>query len=171
MLTIALKVKTVFIREKQRHLEQALSLLQESAAAILLAMFGVLLCITLLSVLQNQTIPWLSLLDNIDELAFLSGVLMLPCLLLALLKYHYWRATLIAWRTLASHFCRAGRRPPPADALPSMLQTWQQNVIQASITTFTLQLRHRLAKRPPALWPAGKAPLGLFQRANLLLAP
>ncbi|MAT97765.1 MAG: hypothetical protein CL608_11520 [Anaerolineaceae bacterium] len=171
MLTIALRVKTVFFREKQRHLEQALSLLQEAAAAILLALFGVLFCITLLSVLQNKTIHWLSLLDIIDELAFLSGALMLPCLLLALLKYHYWRATLFAWRVLASHFCRAGRRPPAADALPRMLQAWQQNVIQARIIAFTLQLRHRLAKRPPALWPVGKAPLGLFQRANLLLAP
>ena len=171
MLTIALKVKIVYFREKQCHLEQALSFLQEAAAAILLALFGVLLCITLLSVLQNKTIPWLSLLDIIDELAFLSGALMLPCLLLALLKYHFWRATLIAWRLLASHLCRAGRRPPAADALPSMLQTWQQNVVQASITAFTLQLRHRLAKRPPALWSIGKAPLGLFQRANLLLAP
>jgi hypothetical protein len=171
MLTIALKVKTVFFREKQRHLEQALSFLQEAAAAILLALFGVLLCITLLSVLQNKTIPWLPLLGIVDELAFLSGALMLPCILQALIKYHHWRFTLLAWRLFAGHFCRAGRRPPPADALPTMLHTWQQNVIQASITAFTLQLRHRLAKRPPALWPVGKAPLGLFQRANLLLAP
>ncbi|MCA9947401.1 MAG: hypothetical protein KC449_28175 [Anaerolineales bacterium] len=171
MLTIALRVKTVFFREKQRHLEQALNLLQVAAAAILLALFGVLICITLLSVLQNKTIPWLSLLEIIDEFAFLSGALLLPCLLLTLLKFHYWRATLIAWRALVSHFCRAGRRPPAADALASMLQTWQQNVIQASITAFTLQLRQRLAKRPPALWSVGKAPLGLFQRANLLLAP
>lgn len=171
MFILALKEKTVFIREKQRHLEQALSLLNKAGIAILLALFGVLLCITLLSIFQNKTIPWLPLLGSLDELAFLIAGLMLPSILLALIRYHSWRFTLFTWRLLASHFCRPGQHPPSVDSLPSMLHAWQYTVLRASITAFILQLRHRLTKRPPALWSGGKAPLGLFQRANLLLAP
>ena len=171
MFTAALTVKRVFHREKQRHLQQALNSLQEAAVAILLSLSGPLVLITLLSFIQNKTFPWLPLLGITDELVFLTAVLLMPCILLALLKYHYWRCTLFAWGVLARHLCRAGRRPPAAYALPSLLDSCQEEIVQARITAFILQLRHRLVTRPPRLWAAGKAPLALFQQANLLLAP
>ena len=166
-----LKEKSVFNRENQRRLGQVFNLLQDAGMVILLVLFGILLCITLLSIGQNKTVPWLPLLGSLDELAFLAGSLMLPTLLLALINHHAWRFSVLAWRTLVRHICRAGQRPPAADALASMLPTCQHSVLQASVTAYLLQLRHRLAKHPPAGWSAGKAPLGLFQRANLLLAP
>ena len=166
-----LKEKSVFNRENQRRLGQVFNLLQDAGMVILLVLFGILLCITLLSICQNKQIPWRPLLGSLDELAFLAGSLMLPTLLLALINHHAWRFSVLTWRTLVRHICRAGQRPPAADGLVSMLPTWQQTVLQASVTAYLLQLRHRLAKHPPAGWSAGKAPLGLFQRANLLLAP
>ena len=137
----------------------------------MLALLGVLLCLTLVSIFQNQTVPWLPLLGSLDELAFLAGSLLLPIILLTLMNYHGWRFNLVAWRTLVRHICRSGQHPPAADALASMLPTWQQTVLQASVTAYLLQLQARLTKRLPTFWAAGKAPLGLFQRANLLLAP
>lgn len=166
-----LKEKSAYNREKQRRFGQAFHLLQEAGIVVSLAVSGVLLFITLLSICQNKQIPWLPLLGSLDELAFLACSLLLPCILLALINYHAWRFTLHSARLLARHFCRAGRRPPAADTLASMLPTWQQTFLQASVTAFILQLRNRLTRRPPACWSAGKAPLGLFQRANLLLAP
>ena len=166
-----LKEKSVFNREKQRRLGRAFDLLQEAGIAVSLALAGVLLCITLLSVFQNKTVPWLPLLGSLDELAFLAGSLMLPIILLALTHYHAWRFNLFAWRTLVRHIGRSGQRPPAADQVASMLPTWQQTILQASVTAFLLQLRIRLTRRPPACRSAGKAPLGLFQRVNLLLAP
>ena len=171
MFTLILKEKSVYNREKQRRLGQAFYLLQEAVIVVCLALLGVLLFITLLSIFQNKTVPWLPLLGSLDELAFLAGSLMLPCILRALINYHGWRFTMFTWRTLARHLCRPGRRPPSADALVSMLSTWQQTILQASVTAFLLQLRNRLTRRPPTCWSGGKAPLGLFQRANLLLAP
>ena len=150
---------------------QAFDLLQEAGLVISLALLAVLLSLTLLSLLQNQTVPWLPLLGSLDELAFLAGCLMLPCILRALINYHGWRFTLFTWRALGRHLCRSGQRPPAIDALVSMLSTWQQTVLQASVTAFLFHLRNRLIRRPPACWSVGKAPLGLFQRANLLLAP
>ena len=166
-----LKEKSAYNRENQRRFGQALQLLQEAGIVVSLALSGVVLFITLLSIFQNKHIPWLPLLGNLDELAFLAGSLMLPCILLALINYHAWRFSLFAWRTLIRHFCRSGRRPPLADSLASMLPTWQQTILQASVTAFLLQLRDRLTRRPPACWSVSKAPLCLFQRANLLLAP
>ncbi|MCB8939233.1 MAG: hypothetical protein H6655_12525 [Ardenticatenaceae bacterium] len=166
-----LKEKSVFNREKQRRLGRAFDLLQEAGIVVSLALAGVLLCITLLSVFQNKTVPWLPLLGSLDELAFLAGSLMLPCILRTLINYHGWRFMLFTWRALGRHLCRSGQRPPAADALVSMLSTWQQTILQASVTAFLLQLRNRLTRRPPTCWSSGKAPLGLFQRANLLLAP
>ena len=166
-----LKEKSVFNREKQRRLGRAFDLLQEAGIAVSLALAGVLLCITLLSVFQNKTVPWLPLLGSLDELAFLAGSLMLPTLLLALINHHAWRFSVLTWRTLVRHICRAGQRPPAADALASMLPTWQHSVLQASVTAYLLQLQARLTRRLPTFWSAGKAPLRLFQRANLLLAP
>ena len=166
-----LKEKSVFNRENQRRLGQVFNLLQDAGMVILLVLFGILLCITLLSICQNKTVPWLPLLGSLDELAFLAGSLMLPCILRTLINYHGWRFMLFTWRALGRHLCRSGQRPPAADALVSMLSTWQQTILQASVTAFLLQLRNRLTRRPPTFWSSGKAPLGLFQRANLLLAP
>ena len=166
-----LKEKSVFNRENQRRLGQVFNLLQDAGMVILLVLFGILLCITLLSICQNKTVPWLPLLGSLDELAFLAGSLMLPCILRTLINYHGWRFMLFTWRALGRHLCRSGQRPPAADALVSMLSTWQQTILQASVTAFLLQLRNRLTRRPPTCWSSGKAPLGLFQRANLLLAP
>ena len=166
-----LKEKSVYNRENQRRLGQVFNLLQDAGMVILLVLFGILLCITLLSIGQNKTVPWLPLLGSLDELAFLAGSLMLPTLLLALINHHAWRFSVLTWRTLVRHICRAGQRPPAADGLVSMLPTWQQTILQASVTAFLLQLRNRLTRRPPTCWSSGKAPLGLFQRANLLLAP
>ena len=166
-----LKEKSVYNRENQRRLGQVFNLLQDAGMVILLVLFGILLCITLLSICQNKQIPWRPLLGSLDELAFLAGSLMLPTLLLTLINHHAWRVNLVAWRTLVRHIYRSGQRPPAADGLVSMLPTWQQTVLQASVTAYLLQLQARLTKRLPTFWAAGKAPLGLFQRANLLLAP
>ena len=166
-----LKEKSVYNREKQRRLGQSFSQLQVAGNAILLALLGFLLCLTLQSLLQNQTVPWLPLVGLLDELAFLTSGLLLPCMLLTLFQYYHWRFVRFAWGLLARHFCRSGQRPPAIDALVSMLSTWQQTVLQASVTAFLFHLRNRLIRRPPACWSVGKAPLGLFQRANLLLAP
>ena len=171
MLTLILKEKSIYNRESQRRLGRLFGLLQEAGIVVLLALLGALLCITLLSIFQNKSIPWLPLLDILDELAFLAGSLLLPTILLALINYHAWRFRLRTWRVLVTHFSRPGRRPPSVDALASMLPTWQQTVLQAGVTAFLVQLSARLAKRPPARWSLGKAPMGLFQRANLLLAP
>jgi hypothetical protein len=95
----------------------------------------------------------------------------MPCLLLALIKYHYWRFSLFVLGVFARHFCRPGRRPPSAESLPSLLDSQQEAFVQARVTAFIHQMRRRLVKRPPRIWTAGKAPLALFQQANLLLAP
>lgn len=171
MLTLTVKEKSVYNREKQRHLGQALHLLQNASIAVFLALLGVFLCITLLSIYQNKSIPWLSLLSSLDELAFLAGSLLLPTLLLTLSHYHAWRVTLHGARLLVRHFCRSGQQPPATEVLASMLLTWQKTILQASVTAFLLQLQARLTRRPPTCWAEGKAPLRLFQRANLLRAP
>lgn len=171
ILLPTLKEKSAYNREKQRRLGQAFYLLQEAGIAVCLALSGVLLFITLLSIFQNKHIPWLALLGSLDELAFLAGSLMLPIILLTLINYHAWRFSLFTSQVLVRHLFRSGRRQPSADTLVSMLPTWQQTILQASVTAFLRQLRERLTRRPTTCWSVGKAPLGLFQRANLLLAP
>ncbi|MBK8905461.1 MAG: hypothetical protein IPM53_30035 [Anaerolineaceae bacterium] len=171
MLTPALTIKKVRQREQERQLEQVLTLLQEATVAVLLSLFIPLVFITLLSFIQNMSFPWLPLLGIMDELVFLTAALIMPCLMLALIKYHYWRFSLFAWGVFVRHIRRSGRRPPAAESLTSLLDSQQTAFVQARITAFIHQLRSRLVKRPPRIWTAGKAPLALFQQANLLLAP
>lgn len=171
MLTPALTIKKVRQREQQRQLEQVLTLLQEATVAVLLSLSIPLVFITLLSFIQTKTFPWLPLLGITDDLAFLTAALIMPCLLLALIKYHYWRFSLFAWGVFVRHIRRAGRRPPSAESLVNLLDSQEGEFVQARVTAFIQQLRCRLVKRPPRIWTAGKAPLALFQQANLLLAP
>ena len=171
MLTLTLTIKKVRQREQQRQLQQVLTSLQGATVAVLLSLFILLVFITLLSLIQTKTFPWLPLLGIMDDLAFLTAALIMPCLLLALIKYHSWRLSLFAWGVFVRHIRRPGRRPPSAESLTSLLDSQQTAFVQARVSTFLLQLHCRVVKRPPRIWTAGQAPLALFQQANLLLAP
>ncbi|MCC6607891.1 MAG: hypothetical protein IT327_32095 [Anaerolineae bacterium] len=171
MFSAALTIKKVRQHEQQRQLQQVLTSLQGATVAVLLSLFIFLVFIILLSFSQTKTFPWLPLLGITDDLAFLTAALIMPCLLLALLKYHSWRFSLFAWGIFLRHICRPGRRPPSAESLVSLLHSQQTAFVQACISAFLWQLHCRVVKRPPRIWTAGKAPLALFQQANLLLAP
>jgi hypothetical protein len=171
MFTPALTIKKVRQREQQRQLQQVLTSLQGATVAVLLSLFVLLVFITLLSVIQNKAFPWLPLLGITDDLAFLTAALIMPCLLLALFKYHSWRFSLFAWDVFVRHIHRPGRRPPSAESLVSLLDAQQTAFVLARVSAFLSQLHCRVVKRPPRIWTAGKAPLALFQQANLLLAP
>ena len=171
MNILALRFKTVFLREKNQRLAEAFNDMHLAATAILLSVFAVLLFIILFAIFQNNTIPWLSLLNQIDELLFIVGALTFPFILLSLNRYLSWRLLLQTLSLLTKHFSRAGKLPPAAEATPILLLTRQMKQTQRQIAAFWRQLRQRLAIHPPDLWLTGNSPLLLFQQATLLLAP
>lgn len=171
MITLALKFKNVFLREKQRRLELELDDVGYAATAVLLSVFTVFLFFFLLALFQNNTIPWLPLLNQVDELLFIVAALTTSCILLSLSRYFSWRLLLKVLGLFANHFHRAGQLPPAAEAAPILLLTGQLKQTQQQIAAFWRQLRQRLANHPPDLWPAAQSPLPLFQQATLLLAP
>lgn len=171
MITLAIRFKHLFLREKERRLELELGNVRYAAAAILLSVFIAFLFFTLLAIFQNNTVPWLPLLNLVDELLFIVAALTTPCILLSLSRYFSWRLLVKVCALFAKHFGRSGQLPPAADAAPILLLTWQIKRIQRQIAAFWRQMRQRLANHPPNLWPPGKAPLPLFQQGTLLLAP
>lgn len=171
MNTLALRFKTVFLREKNHRLDQALDDMRQAAVVVLLSVLTALLFFILLAIFQNHTFPWLPLLNLVDELLFIVAVLTTPCILLNLSRYFSWRLLLNAMSLLTKHFRRAGKLPPAAEATPILLLTRQMKQTQRQIAAFWRQLRQRLAIHPPDLWPTGNSPLLLFQQAVLLLAP
>ena len=171
MITLALRFKNVFLREKQRRLELELDDVGHAATSVLLSVFTVFLFFTLLAFFQNNTISWLPLLDLVDELLFIVAVLTAPCILLSLSRYFSWRLLLMVLSLFAKHFHRAGQLPPAAEAAPILLLTSHIKQTQQQIAAFWRQLRQRQANHPPDLWSSSQTPLPLFQQAALLLAP
>lgn len=166
-----LGTQSVFTRENKRRLGQALSLLQDASIAVVLSLAGIFLTFTLLSITQNKTIPWLSLMDNLTTIVFIGGCLLLPCILLVLIQYASWRFNLVVCRELMRHLFRSGQQPPAACPIPISYQTWRQSTLIVRTTTRIQHLDQQLTNHPPARWSAGKAPIGLFNQANLHLAP
>ncbi|MBK8903476.1 MAG: hypothetical protein IPM53_19995 [Anaerolineaceae bacterium] len=171
MLTLALTWKTIFRKENQRRLAQILTNMREAAAAILLALLAVLSLLILVSLLTIHAISWLHLLSLTDEFIFLLAFLLSLYSIFGISQYVAWRIALKVLHLFTGKLRRAGWYLAAAVSGLSLRLSTTQKQTQAKIAAFWRQLQARLSHRPPGIWSAGKAPLALFQQANLLLDP
>lgn len=171
MIKLALTFKSVYLKEKHQRLEQLINDMRHSAAVVLLAVFAVISLFTLFSLIKTHTIPWLHLFSLADELVFVLAFLLSFYSLFGLGQYLSWHLALKILKLFAGKVSRAGQFIAAAASDPSLLLSAQQKQVQAQTAAFWRQLQERLANHPPDLWPAGKAPLPLFQQAALRLAP
>jgi hypothetical protein len=114
-----------------------------------------------------QAPSWAAAFQLLWHNLFLLGVLNLVMLLPVLSRFLLLLNWFLCQRELVLHFASRSRVPPSYLALPEALL-----VELMSMTTAAYRLlRQVLLQRPPHLNLRRKAPLLLFQRANLLVSP
>ena len=171
MIKLALIYKAIYLKEKHQRLEQLICDLRFSATVILVAIFAATSFFTLFSLIKTHTIPWLHLFSLADELLFVLAYLLSLYCLVGFGQYMSWHLGLKILNLFAGKVSGAGQYIAAVASGPSLLLCAQHKQVQAQTAAFWRQLQERQANRPPDLWPAGQAPLPLFQQAILLLAP
>ena len=127
-----------------------------------------LLFISLLAALQSTPFPWIKFISLADEFLFVGACLWVFLSLPGVARYLSWRALVASLTLLAERIRRSVKISPAPTWLP-ITQLFDE--FRHQVSAYWRQLRQRQAQRPPNLWRAGRAPLMLFQRAVLLLAP
>ena len=168
MTITELRNKQIFNKE---HINQQNYLLADFSFAAVVAWLGVgiaLLFISLLAALQPTPFLWTQFISLSDEFLFVGACLWAFFSLPGIARYLSWRALVASLKLLADRV----RRSVQVVSAPSWLSLTQLfEDYRHQICAYWRQLRQRQAQRPPNLWGNGRAPLELFQRAALLLAP